>query len=181
MVTGDTVNLAARLQAAAPPGGVLISHDTWRHVADLFEAEPQEPLTLKGKTEAVRTYLIARARPRPFRKETRGVAGIATRMVGREAELLTLQNTLQDVMADGELRLVTVVGEGGVGKSRLLERVRAVGQALTGNHLVLQGTGQPRDGTPTLRAPARHAGGPLRHRRERHPRRRAAKAGSRHA
>ena len=69
MVTGDTVNLAARLQAAAPPGGVLISHDTWRHVADLFEAEPQEPLTLKGKAEPVRTYLIARARPRPFRKE----------------------------------------------------------------------------------------------------------------
>ncbi len=44
VVTGDTVNVAARLQAAAPPGGVLISHDTWRHVQGLFDVEPQEPM-----------------------------------------------------------------------------------------------------------------------------------------
>ncbi len=68
----------------------------------------------------MQTYRVDAARPRPFRREARGVAGVETRMIGREAELLTLQNILQDVIADGELRLVTVVGEGGVGKSRLL-------------------------------------------------------------
>lgn len=120
VVTGDTVNLASRLQAAAAPGGVLISHDTWRHVQGLFDAAPQDLLTVKGKSEPVQTYLVVQARPRRFRDEARGVAGIQTRMVGREAELLTVQNALQDTMADGELRLITVTGEAGVGKSRLL-------------------------------------------------------------
>ena len=120
MVTGDTVNLAARLQAAAPLGSVLISHDTWRHVQGLFDVEPQEPLAVKGKAEPLQAYRVDAVRPRPFRRQARGVAGVETRMIGREAELLTLQNTLQDVIADGELRLITVVGEGGVGKSRLL-------------------------------------------------------------
>ncbi|MCB0205334.1 MAG: AAA family ATPase [Anaerolineae bacterium] len=120
VVTGDTVNLASRLEGAAPPDGVLISHNTWRHVQGQFEVEPQAPLTVKGKDEPMQAYLVQRPRPYRFRDEARGVAGVETRMVGRDPELLILQNALQDVMADGELRLVTVVGEAGVGKSRLL-------------------------------------------------------------
>ena len=100
MVTGDTVNQAARLQSAAPPGGVLISHDTWRHVEDLFEVEALAPLTLKGKTEPVRSYLVLQARPRTFRKNVRGVAGVETRMVGREEELKALQDTLEGIITD---------------------------------------------------------------------------------
>ena len=65
MVTGDTVNVAARLHMAAPPGGVLISHDTWRHMTGLFEVTVQAPMAFKGRAEAVQTYLVAEHVPGP--------------------------------------------------------------------------------------------------------------------
>jgi class 3 adenylate cyclase len=117
---GDTVNLASRLEHAAPVGGVLVSHETYRHVRGVFDVLPQEPITVKGKARPVQTYVVQRAKPRAFRVPTRGVEGIETRTVGRDAELLTLQNTFRDAMEDAETRVVTVVGEAGVGKSRLL-------------------------------------------------------------
>jgi class 3 adenylate cyclase len=117
---GDTVNLASRLEHAAPVGDILISHDTYRHVRGVFDVLPQAPLAVKGKTEPVQTYIVQRAKPRAFRMGTRGVKGIETRMVGREAELLALQSAFAEAIEGSETRLVTVVGEAGVGKSRLL-------------------------------------------------------------
>ncbi len=117
---GDAVNLAARMEQAAPAGGILISHDTYRHVRGVFDVQPQKPLTVKGKAEPVQTYVVERAKPRAFRIGIRGVEGIETRMVGHDAELLMLQDTFRDAMEDAETRVVTVVGEAGVGKSRLL-------------------------------------------------------------
>jgi len=119
-VFGDAVNLASRVKGAAPVGGVLISHDTYRHVRGLFEVQAQEPMLLKGKAELAQTYLVQHAKPRAFRTLTRGVAGVETRMVGREPELLMLQNMFRDAIEDAEVRVVTVVGDAGVGKSRLL-------------------------------------------------------------
>ena len=119
-VFGDAVNLAARVKGAAPVGGVLISHDTYRHVRGVFEVQAQEPMLLKGKAEPVRTYVVEAAKPRAFRMVTRGVAGIETRMVGRDPELLMLKDMFRDAIEDAEVRVVTVVGEAGVGKSRLL-------------------------------------------------------------
>ena len=118
---GDAVNLAARMEQNAPPGGILITHDSYRHVRGVFDVQPQEPLTVKGKAEAVQTYLVQRAKPRAWRIGLRGVEGIETRMVGREAELIILQNAYRDAVEDQETRVVTVVGEAGVGKSRLLD------------------------------------------------------------
>ena len=117
---GDTVNLASRLEHAAPVGGVLVSHETYRHVRGVFDVLPQEPITVKGKARPVQTYVVQRAKPRAFRVPTRGVEGIETRTVGRDAELLMLQNTFRDTVEDAETCVVTVVGEAGVGKSRLL-------------------------------------------------------------
>ena len=119
-VMGDTVNLAKRLEEVAQIGCVLISHATYCHVRGVFDVLPQEPIQVKGKAESVRTYLVQRAKPRAFHIEIRGVEGIETRMVGREAELVTLQNVFRDTVEDAETRIVTVVGEAGVGKSRLL-------------------------------------------------------------
>ena len=119
-VIGDTVNLASRLEGAAPTGGVLISHDTYRHVRGVFDVLEQEPIHVKGKAQPVQAYVVQRAKPRAFRMLTRGVAGIETRMIGRDAELLMLQNMFCDAIEDAEVRVVTVVGEAGVGKSRLL-------------------------------------------------------------
>jgi predicted ATPase/class 3 adenylate cyclase len=121
---GDSVNLASRVERAAPVGGILITHDTYCHVRGVFDLQPQEPLKVKGKAEPVRTYVVQRARPRTFRVTTRGVEGIETRIVGRDTELWTLQNAFHDVavprVEDAETRVVTIAGEAGVGKSRLL-------------------------------------------------------------
>jgi ABC-type oligopeptide transport system substrate-binding subunit/class 3 adenylate cyclase len=117
---GDAVNLASRMRDAAPTGGVLISHDTYRHVRGVFDVLEQEPIQVKGKVQPVQTYLVQQAKPRAFRMSTRGVAGVETRMVGRDAELLMLQNMFRDATEDREVQVVTIVGEAGVGKSRLL-------------------------------------------------------------
>jgi len=117
---GDTVNLASRLERAAPVEGVLIGYDTYRHVHGVFDLLPQEPLVVKGKTETVQTYVVLRAKPRAFHMTTRGVEGIETRMVGRDRELGMLRDAYADAVEGNEARLITVVGEAGVGKSRLL-------------------------------------------------------------
>jgi ABC-type oligopeptide transport system substrate-binding subunit/class 3 adenylate cyclase len=117
---GDAVNLAARMEQAAPPGGLLISHDTYRLVRGVFDVLAQPPLLVKGRSEPVQTYLVQRAKERAFRKPPRGVEGVETRMVGREAELKHLQEAFHAIIEDGELQVVTVSGDAGVGKSRLL-------------------------------------------------------------
>lgn len=117
---GDAVNVASRLEHAAPVGGILIGHDTYSQVRGIFDVLPQDPLSIKGKAEPVRTYVVDRAKPRAFRMATRGVEGVETRMIGRDAELETLKNTYLDAMKSAETRVVVVVGEAGVGKSRLL-------------------------------------------------------------
>ena len=119
-VVGGTVNFTNRLEKAAPVGGVLISHDTYRHVRGVFDVLEQGPLRVKGEANLVHTYLVEQIKPRAFRMLVRGVAGIETAMVGREPELLTLKNMYQDTIEDAEAHVVTVIGEAGVGKSRLL-------------------------------------------------------------
>ncbi len=117
---GDAINMAARIEENAPVGGVLITHDTYRHVRGVFDVEPQPPLVVKGRVQPVQTYLVQRAKPRAFRLETRGVEGVETRTIGREAELQTLQNAYFDATESCETRVAVVSGDAGVGKSRLL-------------------------------------------------------------
>jgi class 3 adenylate cyclase/tetratricopeptide (TPR) repeat protein len=117
---GDTTNLASRLEHAAPVGGVLIAHDTYRQVRGAFEVLPQPPMAVKGKTEPIKTYVVERAKPRAFRAGTRGVEGVETAMVGRAAELEQMLEALNSVINDGLPQVVTIVAEAGIGKSRLL-------------------------------------------------------------
>ncbi len=117
---GDPVNVAARLEAAAPVGEILIGHDTYRHVRGVFTVAEQPPLQVKGKQASLRTYLVRGTRPRAFRLETRGVEGLETRMVGRDAEFTRLCGLVGEAVESGSIRSATVVGEAGLGKSRLL-------------------------------------------------------------
>lgn len=119
-VTGMPVNLAARLEAAAEPGTILISHNTYRHVRGIFDVQPRDPILVKGVDGPVQTYIVRRAKPRAFRMTTRGVDGVETRMIGRERELALLQGSFFAAVEGGGARLVAVVGEAGLGKSRLL-------------------------------------------------------------
>jgi class 3 adenylate cyclase/tetratricopeptide (TPR) repeat protein len=119
-IMGRAVNLAARLESAAPPGGLLISHFAYQHVRGVFEVDVLPPVQAKGFDEAVAVYLVKRAKPRSFRVLSRGVEGIETRMVGRETELKYLQDAMLTAEEEGEGQLVTITGEAGVGKSRVL-------------------------------------------------------------
>ena len=117
---GDTVNVASRLEHAAPDDSVLISHGTYRHVRGVFDVRAPQRLPLRGKAEPVLAYVVDRAKPRAFRMPTRGVEGVETSTVGRGAELTALCAEFANSFDHDEFRLVTVVGEAGVGKSRLL-------------------------------------------------------------
>jgi class 3 adenylate cyclase/tetratricopeptide (TPR) repeat protein len=121
VAVGPTVNRAARLQAAAPVDGVLISVDTHRLVRGRFSMQPVEDLELKGFDRPVRGFLVVSERPVTFRLDrSTGVEGVDTATVGREIELQLLQERLLDVVDEQRWQVVTVVGEAGVGKSRLL-------------------------------------------------------------
>ncbi|MDT5156869.1 MAG: hypothetical protein QOH51_1226 [Acidobacteriota bacterium] len=120
MATGAAVNVAQRLGQSAPAGVILISHDTYRHVRGLFNVQELELPNVKGSAEPSRTYVVQGAKSRAFRLRTRGVEGVETRMVGREAELARLRDALRTVVEDQELQIISVIGEAGIGKSRLL-------------------------------------------------------------
>jgi len=119
-VKGIPVNLAARLESAALPGSLLISHNTYRHIRGVFDVQPLEPIQAKGFEQPVQVYQVLRAKPRAFRMPTRGVEGVETRMIGRQAELQQLQDIFNVALQEGETQSVTIVGEPGIGKSRLL-------------------------------------------------------------
>jgi class 3 adenylate cyclase/tetratricopeptide (TPR) repeat protein len=119
-IKGEAVNLAARLESAAEPGTVLISHDSFKHVRGLFDFEPLEPVELTGFSDPIKVYRVLGAKQRPFYRGMRGVEGVETRMVGRELEFLQLQKIMRDVIEEGEGQMVTVVGDAGLGKSRLM-------------------------------------------------------------
>lgn len=117
---GMTINLAARMESSAPSGGLLISYETYRHVRGLFDMQAQPLITVKGKDEPIQTYLVLGARQLEFRNTGRGVEGVETRMIGRTDELQRLQSYFSDTVQNAETHLVTIVGDPGVGKSRLL-------------------------------------------------------------
>ena len=118
-IRGITVNIAARMEQTAPPGALRISHETYRHVRGIFDVEAQAPIEIKGITVPLRSYLVMRAKPRTFRIANRGVEGIETQMVGRDADLALITEAFLGACGDKSLRQVTVVGEPGIGKSRL--------------------------------------------------------------
>ena len=119
-IRGIAVNIAARMEQTAPPGMLRISHDTWRQVRDAFDVEAQPPIAVKGVEAPVQTYLVQRARPRPFHAAGRGIEGVHTHMVGRDAELDALKTALAAVQATRRIVTMAIVAEAGLGKSRLL-------------------------------------------------------------
>jgi len=119
---GDTVNVAARMQASARPGSVLITSATYRFVGLLVEAVDVGQLELKGKSESVRAYEITGLKEGAA--HTRGLAGVRSPMVGRDAQLGQLVQAFQVAKA-GQGRVACIVGDPGMGKSRLLAELRA--------------------------------------------------------
>lgn len=117
---GDTVNLANRVQSAAPLDGILITHNTHQHVRGIFEATALEPITVKGKSEPIQVYTVNGLKPRSFRVTTRGLEGIETRTIGREEELMKMKAAFVKSADERRTYLVNIVADAGLGKSRLL-------------------------------------------------------------
>ncbi|MFN2262685.1 MAG: adenylate/guanylate cyclase domain-containing protein [Anaerolineales bacterium] len=114
---GDAINLAARMEATAQPGTVQVAGDTFKHVANLFEFEPLGGIDVKGKSEPVHAYRVLGRKD--ITSRARGIEGLHIEMVGREDELLTLKGVIAD-LNQGIGRIVSVLGEAGLGKSRLV-------------------------------------------------------------
>jgi predicted ATPase/class 3 adenylate cyclase len=119
-IMGSTVNLAARLENAAKPGTLLISQHTYQHICDLFDVRNLEPINLKGFADPIQVYQVVCSKPIDSSESNWDVAGIQTSMIGRDPELLMLQDIFIDATEDAKVHVVTVIGEAGIGKSRLL-------------------------------------------------------------
>lgn len=115
LVSGDTVNTAARLEQAAPVGGVLIGASTYQLVKHAARVEPVEPLELKGKAARVAAYLLVELGPAAERDRR-----LDGPMIGRATELAALHRAYAETVDQRSGRLVTVLGAAGVGKSRLI-------------------------------------------------------------
>jgi class 3 adenylate cyclase/tetratricopeptide (TPR) repeat protein len=116
MVAGDLVNTAARLQAAAPPNGVMVDETTRRVVGEAVIFEAESAVMLKGKSKAVATWLATGLADVRGRGRAAGHSGT---FVGRQAELEELIELYRRAVADRRGRLISVLGIAGIGKSRL--------------------------------------------------------------
>ena len=121
-IVGEAPNIAARLQALAPPGSLVMSEATLRLVEGFFEVEPLGPQMLKGVSAPIAIYRVLRPSAAPNRFEARG-GQFLTPLVGRETELGFLAKRWENAM-EGEGQAVLLQGEAGIGKSRLLQTLR---------------------------------------------------------
>ena len=117
-VLGDAVNVAARLETAAEPGEILVGDATYRRTPGLFSYEPHPPIVARGKTAPVVAWRLVGAAAEDAGQRQR------TALVGRDAEMAVLLGALDDAIA-GRGRLVSIVGEPGLGKSRLIDELLA--------------------------------------------------------
>lgn len=130
MLTGDAVNVAARLQGAAEPGRVIVGPATFAATKDVIEYRELPALELKGKAELVPAWQVLRVRAK--QRGERPQLGMEAALVGREEELTVLKQTLRRVQQEGRPALVTVVGPAGVGKSRLVRELEHHAEGLPG-------------------------------------------------
>jgi class 3 adenylate cyclase/tetratricopeptide (TPR) repeat protein len=114
IVAGDVVNTAARLQQAAPPGGVVVGETTYQATREAFDYEPLDAVEVKGKAQPLSIWRATLARDRPA--EARQM----TPFIGRDADIALLEQTYARTVRERSIQLVTITGEPGVGKTRLV-------------------------------------------------------------
>ncbi len=140
-VAGDVVNTASRLQGVAPHGGVVVGESTYRSTRDAVDYRELEPVEVKGKADPLRVWLVG-----SVRAETPGRADEdLTPFVGRERERLLLRELFDRSVRESSLQFVTIVGEPGIGKTRLVADL----------HRALVGRARSRDVVPRTVPPLR--------------------------
>ncbi len=121
-VAGDTVNVAARLSAAASPGAILVDHETYSRTEGYFQFENLEPIHLKGKTSAVQVHKFLSVKDQP--QKIHRLHGLRAELIGRQAEMAQLCEAV-DSLRKGQGAVFSIIGAAGTGKSRLVEEFRS--------------------------------------------------------
>jgi class 3 adenylate cyclase/tetratricopeptide (TPR) repeat protein len=121
---GDTMNLAARMEQTARPGSVQITEQTFKLVEPWFEFEPLGGIQVKGKREPVLAYRVLRVKARPGRGRGLEGHGLSAPLVGRDQELERIEACVQHLYEREEGGIVGIIGEAGLGKSRLVAEAK---------------------------------------------------------
>ena len=119
---GDAVNLAARMEQTAEPGTIQLTEDTYKLIAPLFEFEDLGAMEVKGKSQPVQSYRVLGRKAEPGR--LRGIEGLDSPLVGRDQEMNKLRAALNN-LREGRGQIISVMGEAGLGKSRLVAEFRS--------------------------------------------------------
>jgi class 3 adenylate cyclase len=125
---GDAVNVAARMQTAAQPGTIVVTEMTRRLTGDTFDLDDLGDIEVKGKAEPIHAYRVLGRKAAPARRRGLESVGLDSPMVGRDPQLRLLGDRLDQVRA-GSGRLAVIIGEPGIGKSRLLAEFRRLALA----------------------------------------------------
>ncbi len=142
LITGDAVNVAARLQQAAAPDTILVGERTYLATREVFDFRPIAPLRLKGKSEPIMACVVLGLRRHTsiVTQHPRGIEGRPVRLIGRTLELTLLHANYARVEAERHPHLITILGAPGIGKSRLVrefierEQERFKSATAIGNH-----------------------------------------------
>lgn len=126
-VMGDVVNVAARFEQASTRDEILVGAETYRLTAPFFEFDALTPLLMKGKSGPVPAYRLRAVKIIPGK--ARGIAGLDSPLVGRDFQVAVLQQKISALRA-GQGGIVTLWGEAGLGKSRLMSEIRSYAQSL---------------------------------------------------
>jgi len=118
---GDAINLAARMEQTAQPGAVQIAEPTYRLISPLFEFETISEVEVKGRDKPVRAYRVIAPRAEPGR--LRGIEGLQAPLIGRDQHLASLLSKVRSLQ-EGSGNIVSLIGEAGLGKSRLVTELR---------------------------------------------------------
>ncbi|HJT57688.1 MAG TPA: AAA family ATPase, partial [Ktedonobacteraceae bacterium] len=122
LITGDAVNVAARLQQVASPDTILVGERTYFSTRNVFDFRPIAPLHLRGKSEPIRAWVVEGFRTGipAIIQHPRGIEGLQAPLVGRQLELTLMHATYARVQAENHSHLITLLGTPGIGKSRLV-------------------------------------------------------------
>jgi class 3 adenylate cyclase/tetratricopeptide (TPR) repeat protein len=147
LATGDCVNVAARLQSAAPPGRAIVGAETYRLTKQAFRYEALSPVVAKGKREPVATWLVEE----PLASSQSG-SELTAPLIGRSHEMILMRSVWAHTVSARQPHLVSVIGEAGIGKSRLTSEIAS--EIERAGALVLWARSHPYDQQTPYRAVA---------------------------